>query len=57
MTASDYTLEIEFTDKQVLQIRKDIYANSFEVNKPSGYQFKLWVAKIVEEELDRLSGG
>ena len=57
VTASDYTLEIEFTDEQVLQIRKDIYANSFEVGKPHGYQFKMWVIKIVEEELNKLSGG
>lgn len=57
VTASDYTLEIEFTDDQVLQIRRDIYANSFERNKPHGYQFKMWVVKTVEEELNRLSGG
>lgn len=57
MTASDYTLEIEFTDEQVLQIRRDIYANSFERDKPEGYQFKMWVVKIVEEELNKLSGG
>ena len=57
MTASDYTLEIEFTDEQVLQIRRDIYANSFEVGKPNGYQFKMWVVKVVEEELNKLSGG
>lgn len=57
VTASDYTLEIEFTDEQVLQIRRDIYANSFEVGKPHGYQFKMWVIKVVEEELNRLSNG
>ena len=57
VTASDYTLEIEFDDEQVLQIRKDIYANSFERGKPDGYQFKMWVIKVVEEELNRLSEG
>ena len=57
VTASDYTLEIEFDDDQVLQMRRDIYNNSFERGKPDGYQMKMWVIKVVEEELNRLSEG
>ena len=58
VTASDYTLEIQLSLKQVHDMRLKIYNASFEYSQVSeGYKFKLWLIKRIEEQLDALSGG
>ena len=38
-------------------MRLDIYYAKFMQGQPAGLQLKGWVIKVVEEELNKLSGG
>jgi hypothetical protein len=58
VTASDYTLEIQISHAQVVEMRKRIYNESFAYGEKSeGFKLKLWVIKRIEDTLNELSGG
>ena len=51
VTASDYTLEVPLSYRQVQAMRKAIKDNSFMPYESEGLRLKLWLTKRIEEQL------
>ena len=57
VTASDYTLEIPLSIEQVYAMRDKIKIQNFMPYESEGLRLKLWIVKIIEDELNNLSRG